>query len=69
MRTGRLAILALRVLLLTLGAAGAAAERALTFFVVSETHYGVSPDGDRALSLLVEGMNQLPGTPYPAAVG
>ena len=43
--------------------------RDLTFFVVSDTHYGLSPEGDRALPLLVDRMNQLPGTAYPAALG
>ena len=69
MRTGRPAILALCVLLLTLAATGAVVARDLTFIVVSDTHYGRSPEGDRALSLLVDGMNQLPGIPYPATVG
>jgi len=43
--------------------------RDLTFFVVSDTHYGLSPEGDRTLPLLVDKMNQLPGTAYPAAIG
>ena len=37
----------------------------LTFFVVSDTHYGLSPRGDETVPLLVEKMNALPGTKYP----
>jgi cytolysin (calcineurin-like family phosphatase) len=53
------------------GAAGgkAAAGEDLTFFVVSDTHYGLSPVGDATIPLLVDKMNALPGTPYPAALG
>jgi len=43
--------------------------RDLTFFVVSDTHYGLSPEGDRTVPLLVDWMNRLPGTAYPAALG
>ena len=43
--------------------------RDLTFFVVSDTHYGLSPAGDRTVPLLVDRMNALPGTDYPAALG
>jgi cytolysin (calcineurin-like family phosphatase) len=43
--------------------------RDLTFFVVSDTHYGKNAGGDRALSLLVDKMNRLPGTKYPAKLG
>lgn len=43
--------------------------RDLTFFAVSDTHYGLSPEGDRTVPLLVDKMNQLPGTAYPAAIG
>jgi predicted phosphodiesterase len=46
-----------------------AGTRDLTFFAVSDTHYGLSPEGDRTLPLLVEKMNALPGTAYPAAIG
>jgi hypothetical protein len=41
----------------------------LTFFVVSDTHYGLSPRGDETLPLLVEKMNRLPGTEYPQKIG
>jgi len=43
--------------------------RDLTFFVVSDTHYGLSPEGDRTVPLLVDWMNELPGTAYPAVIG
>ena len=43
--------------------------RDLTFFVVSDTHYGLSPEGDKTVPLLVDKMNLLPGTAYPAAIG
>jgi len=56
------------------GAAGAAekddsAGEDLTFFVVSDTHYGLSPRGDETVPQLVDKMNALPGTPYPAGLG
>ena len=41
----------------------------LTFFVVSDTHYGLSPRGDVAIPKLVDEMNAMPGTPYPAKIG
>ena len=37
----------------------------LTFFVVSDTHYGLG--GDEALGRLVDEMNRLPGTAFPDA--
>ncbi len=43
--------------------------RDLTFFVVSDTHYGLSPEGDRTVPMLVDWMNELPGTAYPAVIG
>lgn len=43
--------------------------RELTFFVVSDTHYGLSPEGDRTIPQLVEKMNVLPGTLYPPLLG
>lgn len=43
--------------------------RDLTFFVVSDTHYGTSTNGDKTIPLLVEKMNQLPGKEYPAKIG
>ena len=46
-----------------------AEQRDLTFIVVSDTHYGLSPAGDQTVPLLVEKMNQLPGTLYPAEIG
>lgn len=52
-----------------LGPATGQPARDLTFFVVSDTHYGLSPEGDRTVPLLVDKMNALPGTPYPAALG
>jgi hypothetical protein len=57
-----------------LGAAGAAEKDGavgedLTFFVVSDTHYGLSPGGDETIPQLVDKMNALPGTPYPNALG
>lgn len=48
---------------------GDAAGGDLTFFVVSDTHYGLSPRGDETIPLLVEKMNQLPGTAYPEKIG
>lgn len=45
------------------------ADDSLTFFVVSDTHYGLSPRGDETIPLLVEKMNRLPGTEYPARIG
>lgn len=45
------------------------ARRDLTFFVVSDTHYGLSPEGDRTIPKLVDMMNALPGTEYPADLG
>ena len=37
--------------------------------MVSDTHYGAGgAEGARAMALLVEAMNRLPGTEYPAAV-
>jgi cytolysin (calcineurin-like family phosphatase) len=55
-------------LLLLLGP-GALGARDLTFFHVSDTHYGKSESGDQALRALVEKMNGLPGTPYPTNLG
>jgi cytolysin (calcineurin-like family phosphatase) len=49
--------------------AGESATAELTFFVVSDTHYGQSPRGDETIPLLVEKMNQLPGTAYPDKIG
>lgn len=46
-----------------------AAPRDLTFFVVSDTHYGQSGAADKAASMLVDRMNQLPGLAYPAEIG
>ncbi len=46
-----------------------AAARDLTFFHVSDTHYGKSEIGDRAMTALVDAMNALPGTPYPTNLG
>lgn len=49
--------------------AGEKTTKDLTFFVVSDTHYGLSPRGDEEIPKLVEKMNTLPGAEYPAAVG
>ena len=46
-----------------------AAGADLTFFVVSDTHYGLSPRGDETVPLMVDKMNTLPGTEYPAEIG
>lgn len=46
-----------------------ALARDLTFFQVSDTHYGLSPMGDKMVPLLVEKMNMLPGTDFPADIG
>jgi len=43
--------------------------RDLTFYVVSDTHYGRTPEVDRMEALLVDKMNHLPGTAYPASIG
>ncbi len=50
-------------------ASAAQAARDLTFFQVSDTHYGKSPVGDKTVPMLVDKMNALPGTPYPAIIG
>jgi len=63
-----LVVVALLTLLVT-AADLVAGTRDMTFFAVSDTHYGLSPEGDRTLPLLVEKMNALPGTAYPAAIG
>jgi len=41
----------------------------LTVFQVSDTHYGLSSMGDQTVPLLVDKMNALPGTAYPADIG
>jgi cytolysin (calcineurin-like family phosphatase) len=43
--------------------------RDLTFFVVSDTHYGLSPEGNKTVPLLVDKMNSIPGLEYPAVIG
>ena len=43
--------------------------RDLTFYVISDTHFGKSPEGDRNEAGLVEKMNKLPGTAYPTETG
>ena len=60
----RKSILLLLAVLLTV----AADARDLTFFVVSDTHYGRNLVGDRTVPLLVEKMNHLPGAHYPAII-
>ncbi|MBM4154440.1 MAG: hypothetical protein FJ221_05360 [Lentisphaerae bacterium] len=45
------------------------AARDLTFFHVSDTHYGLSEPGDLAMTALVDAMNALPGTAYPTNLG
>ena len=47
----------------------AAPPRDLTFFHVSDTHYGSSAEGDEALPRLLAAMNGLPGTAYPPDIG
>ena len=49
--------------------APATSKRDLTFFQVSDTHYGLSPMVDQAGPLLVDKMNQLPGTAFPPSIG
>ena len=56
------------VLLLVAFLTGAANARDLTFFVVSDTHYGRNPVGDCTVPLLVDKMNHLPGAEYPACI-
>lgn len=46
-----------------------AGARDVTFFVISDSHYGLSPAGDETASALVDKMNRLPGAPYPVVVG
>ena len=46
-----------------------APARDLTFLHVSDTHYGKSEPGDRAMTALVDAMNALPGTAYPTNLG
>jgi len=41
----------------------------LTFFVVSDTHYGLNEIGDKTVPLLVDKMNKMPGAAYPAKIG
>lgn len=41
----------------------------LTFFVVSDLHYGLSAGGDETIPKLVDLMNGLPGTEYPEKIG
>lgn len=44
--------------------------RDLTFIVVSDTHYGLGgTEGALTIPLLVDKMNALPGTTYPANIG
>jgi predicted phosphodiesterase len=57
------------VLIWLLRVAVGADARDLTFYVVSDTHYGTSTNGDQMLSLLVNKMNTLHGAAYPDAIG
>ena len=41
----------------------------LTFFVVSDTHYGLDWRVDAAVQALIDQMNFLPGTPLPESLG
>ena len=51
-------------------APGGSRGRDLTFFAVSDTHYGLGgAEGVRTIPLLVDKMNDLPGTAYPAGLG
>lgn len=64
----RLSVLWLGFALLAAGSPPASA-RDLTFFHVSDTHYGRSATGDQGITALVDLMNRLPGTPYPTNLG
>lgn len=65
--------------LLVLGAVGAAAltfvllsgrpARDVTFFLTSDTHYGLSPAVNDADGKTAEAMNLLPGTAFPEEIG
>ena len=48
---------------------GPYARENFTFFVVADTHYGTDPVADATTSRLVDQMNGLPGTPWPAPLG
>lgn len=48
--------------------AAPAAARAITFFVASDTHFGV-PGIEEGNRRLIEELNGLPGVPYPPAIG
>jgi cytolysin (calcineurin-like family phosphatase) len=41
----------------------------VTFFVVSDTHYGYSPTAAAANEKTIDAMNRLPGSAYPERVG
>jgi len=43
--------------------------RDVTFFLASDTHYGLSPEVDKADGRVVEAMNLLPGTAFPKEIG
>lgn len=45
------------------------AARDITFFLTSDTHYGLDPAVDDADGKTVEAMNRLPGTAYPKEIG
>ncbi|MET0555193.1 MAG: metallophosphoesterase [Vicinamibacteria bacterium] len=49
-------------------AAPKAPVRSITFFVASDTHFGV-PGIDERNRRLIDELNGLPGLPYPAAIG
>ena len=52
------------------GQAATSSARDLTFFAVSDTHYGLGgSEGAKTIPLLVDAMNELPGTAYPEKIG
>ena len=65
--------------LLALAAIGASAlvfvifsgrpARDVTFFLTSDTHYGLSPSVGEANAKTVDAMNRLPGTAFPGEIG
>jgi len=66
-RLRRLALAGGALLLLT-PVAGASDPKSITFFVASDSHFGAV--GMEAMNrVVVEQMNRLPGTEYPAAIG
>src|SRR5512135_1223297 len=48
---------------------GGRSGRDVTFFLTSDTHYGLSPAAEKADGSTVEAMNRLPGTDFPREIG